>query len=167
MENGNVKRATDLADALPLAAALRRYFRRHAPSQDVEDLVQEVFLNLQSRKLETPIENLEGYVFMIAGNLVRRRFQTRRLVFTGATDDLDGSCDITPERIAIDQDRLQRVKHAIEMLPPRTRQVFVLHRFEDMTYPSIARGLGISVSAVEKHIIASLKALRSVLGDDL
>ena len=167
MEEGNARQRTDIGDALPLAAALRQYFRRHAPPQDVDDLVQEVFLNLQSRRRETPIENLEGYVFMIAGNLMRRRMQTRQLVLTGSPDDLDAPCDLTPERICIDQDRLQRVERAIQMLPTRARQVFVLHRFEDMTYPSIARGLGISVSAVEKHIIASLKALRDVLGGEL
>lgn len=166
MGEGDVARRPDIDDALPLAAALRRYFRRHAQPQDVEDLIQEVFLNLQARRRVTPIENLEGYVFMIAGNLLRRRARALPLVLTGSVDELDLACEITPEQIAIDQDRLQRVERAIQALPPRTRQVFVLHRFEDMTYPAIARGLGISVSAVEKHIIAGLKALREVLGGE-
>ena len=44
-------------------------------------------------------------------------------------------------------------------LPERTRDVFMLHRFEQMSYPEIARAFGISVSAVEKHIIKALRRL--------
>lgn len=155
----------DMNNALPLAGALRRYFRRHVPAQEVEDLVQEVFLNLQARRRDAPIEDMERYVFSVAGNLLRRRTRAPQLLLTGSPEDLDIGNDITPERIAIDFDRLRRTERAIQALPQRTQQIFVLHRFEDMTYPSIARGLGISVSAVEKHIIAGLKALRDALGD--
>jgi RNA polymerase sigma-70 factor (ECF subfamily) len=59
------------------------------------------------------------------------------------------------------RERLKRIREAIANLPPRTRDVFVLHRFEDMTYKSIADGLGISVSAVEKRIIVALKHLKA------
>lgn len=167
VSDAGASKPNDIAEALPLAVALRRYFKRCAPPQDVDDLVQEVFLNLQSRQRETKIENLEGYVFMIARNLARRRMTTRHLVLTESSDDLDVPCEITPEQIAIGQDSLRRVECAIRALPPRTRQVFVLHRFEEMTYPSIARGLGISVSAVEKHIMAGLKVLRDAMGGEL
>ena len=43
---------------------------------------------------------------------------------------------------------------------------FVLHRFEEMTYPAIAQCLHISVSAVEKQIMNALRLLRDELEKD-
>src|SRR3546814_13009532 len=65
---------------------LRRYFRRRADDADVDDLVQEVFLRLQSAQLSTPIDNVERYLFAAARNaLIRlhRRKQERMGVGEG------------------------------------------------------------------------------------
>ena len=48
--------------------------------------------------------------------------------------------------------RLERVKEGLAKLTPRTREVFLMHRIEEMKYREIAQALGISQSAVEKHI---------------
>ena len=55
-----------------------------------------------------------------------------------------------------------QVLAAIKGLPPRTREAFIFHRFEEMTYPEIARRLGVSISAV-KQLIA--RAIRQVSAD--
>ena len=44
-------------------------------------------------------------------------------------------------------------------MPERTRDIFVLHRFENISYGEIAMRMNISVSAVEKHIMKALKLL--------
>lgn len=49
---------------------------------------------------------------------------------------------------------------ALNALPPRARQVVILRRFENLTYLQIAARLGISVSAVEKHMARAMAALR-------
>jgi RNA polymerase sigma-70 factor (ECF subfamily) len=66
----------------------------------------------------------------------------------------------------LDREALERVVEAIAGLPPRTREVFVLHRFEEITGARIAEQLGISESAVEKHIMKALKALHRRLSAD-
>jgi len=45
-----------------------------------------------------------------------------------------------------------RVKAGLEKLPPRTREILLMHRLNNLTYSEIASRLGISSSAVEKHI---------------
>ena len=57
------------------------------------------------------------------------------------------------------RERLRIVEQAIDELPPRTREVFVLHRIEGMKYSEIARALDISVSAVEKNMARALAHL--------
>jgi len=61
--------------------------------------------------------------------------------------------------------RLARAEEAIAGLPKLTREVFYMHRFEDLSYERIARRLDIEVKEVEGHIAATLIALRRALKD--
>ncbi|MGH6781447.1 MAG: sigma-70 family RNA polymerase sigma factor, partial [Sphingomonadaceae bacterium] len=48
--------------------------------------------------------------------------------------------------------RLERVRLGLAELSPRTRQIFLMHRIDGLKYREIADELGITMSAVEKHI---------------
>jgi RNA polymerase sigma-70 factor (ECF subfamily) len=48
---------------------------------------------------------------------------------------------------------------ALLRLPERTRTVFILRRLEGMRFHEIASHLGISVSAVEKHMVRAIHQL--------
>lgn len=61
--------------------------------------------------------------------------------------------------------RLARAEEAIAGLPKLTREVFYMHRFEDLSYERIARRQGIDAKEVEGHIAATLIALRRALKD--
>lgn len=56
------------------------------------------------------------------------------------------------DEVLIARKRLESVRAAIDALPPRTREVFLMHRLEGAKYREIAIALGMSQSAVEKHI---------------
>jgi RNA polymerase sigma-70 factor (ECF subfamily) len=138
--------------------ALKRYFSKRVPAMEVDDLVQEVLLSLHSRRKNEQIENIQGYLFTVAAHVLAKR---HRLQARAATPQaIDPPFDpLSPERILIGQEGLAAALEVIRSLPPRTRQIFVLHRFEEMTYTRIAAHLGISVSAIEKHIMLALRAL--------
>lgn len=159
--NANAANA-DLATLESYTPALRRYFRRHLETTVVEDLIQEVFVGMLSRGSDAPIENLDGYIFSVAANVLRRHQRreatTRHALQQFLINDRD-DIEPSPERIAAGKESLLNAMIVIEALPPRTRDIFVLHRFEGMSYGAIARSSGISVSAVEKHIIKALQAL--------
>ena len=53
--------------------ALRRYFQKRVGHAEAEDLVQDVFLAMQSRGAGAQIENVEGYLFRIAATVLARR----------------------------------------------------------------------------------------------
>ena len=65
----------------------------------------------------------------------------------------------------IDRQNLAAAAAAIRALPPKTRDAFLLHRFEGLTYRQIAGRLGISVSMIEKHIAEALRQLKTSRGD--
>lgn len=132
---------------------LRRYFMRRVPQAEAEELVQDVFLAMHARSAAEPIDNVQGYLFRIAANLLTKRHDVGQ---TGIDDLHDLAEGFSPERILIGRQEAARVLVAIRNLPPRTREAFALHRFEDMTYEAIARRLGISVSAVSKLVARAL-----------
>lgn len=146
---------------------LRRFFRRRiGRHRDADDLVQEVFLRVARQGEAEAIETRSRYLFAAASNVLRdetRREAVRRNVALGLADTVAGQDQAPcPERILSGRQRVDNVLKSLRDLPERTRMVLMLSRFEEMTYPAIANQLGISVSAVEKHIMKALAHLRKV-----
>lgn len=143
--------------------ALRRHFQKRGAGADAEDLVQEVFLRLQTGAERAAIENVEGYIFRIANNVLISRHRhdlvEGRPFRDAMPDDLEGPDQLSPEHILLGREAWIRFVAGLEALPPRAREAFLLHRFEEMTYAAIARRMGVSVSAVEKLISRALQQL--------
>jgi len=71
-----------------------------------------------------------------------------------------------PENIFSEEIRTILVK-TLQELPPQTRKVFMMSRFEQKSGKEIAEMLGITVKGVDYHIAKALKALRISLKDYL
>lgn len=136
--------------------ALRAYFSKRAPAADVDDLVQDVFLRLQMRASAAPVENVQGYLFRVAANVLidrRRHDHSRGWDRTGELDEASYPIEErSPERALIGKQDYTQLILAISRLPPRMRAAFMFHRFEQMTYPAIARRMGNSPDAVKQLI---------------
>ena len=163
---------TDLAvRSRTLRGALTRYFQRRLPdSNDVDDLVQEVFLRIVRRGNSQDLDRFEGYVFETAASVIKDRFRRRRTRMSAShvpfEPDLHGQTDVSPEQTVLAREALRSTTRAIMALPERTRTIFVLRRLEGLSHPEIARRLGLSLSAVEKHIQRAAKHLLSVGEED-
>ncbi len=148
---------------------LRRYFSKRVPAADIDDLVQEVLLRMQVHG-KAPIEHLDRYLFTVAASVLtdqaRRRSVRRDTAHETLEENQYPTEERTPERVLLDREALELVVAAIATLPARTRDVFVLHRFEEMTCTRIAEQLGMSVSAVEKHVMKALRVLHGRLSED-
>lgn len=152
--------ADPIVELLP---AVRRFFVRRTSIAEAEDLTQEVYVHMAKRPQAGPIDNLSGYVFQVATNVLAMKGRRDRVRQAGLHIELtDGSHPVdeeSPESILLRRDQLRAVRELIEELPERVRTAFVLHRFEEMTYDAIACQLDVSVSSVEKYIARALKHL--------
>lgn len=151
-------------------APLMAFFRRRVKSNDeVEDLTQEVLLRVVGYADTPGFDLADRLIFTVASNLLRdraRRMKSRHanmhivleLEAGDAAPDalIEG---LSPERVLISKEALDRTLKAFQGLSPRTREVFVLYRLEGFRRGEIAQRLGISVSAVEKQIANALKHL--------
>lgn len=152
--------------------ALMRYFGRHLASrEDAEDLTQETLARLSQQPSTEGLVNAEAYLLRIASNLLRDRFRRDRSHHASEHVSIDASMQEWPgeepscERVYEDRERLQAFLQALDELPPRCRQVFLLQRYEGLTYSAIAKRLEISVSGVEKHMMRALLHFDVRLGD--
>ncbi|WP_279357673.1 RNA polymerase sigma factor [Methylobacterium indicum] len=125
---------------------------------DAADARQETYLRLIKALSRTEIEQPRVFLFFIARNVARslgkrRRFEAK--LFRSATEaDLGDIADaqMRTEQQVIARQQLRLVVAAIDDLPPRCREVFLLSAFDGLANSQIADRLGISQRMVEKHI---------------
>lgn len=148
--------------------ALRRYFgkRAHQPA-DVDDLVQEVLVRLAVRGDCESIEMPEAYLMRTATNVWRDFLRKKRTHAVDAhVEYVEGHAreENGPSEELEGSELINAILAALGELSDRTRQIFVLCRVEGMRQKAVAKRLGISVSAVEKHMIRAIAHLTASLG---
>lgn len=120
------------------------------------DLAQDVYLKLHEVQNAGEIRNGKAYLFRVAANLATDHLRTearRAELLSEAQDILSAVSETrTPERELIGREDIARLRQAAESLPPLSREIFRLNRFEGRTQREIAESLGVSLTTVEKHI---------------
>ena len=134
-----------------------------------EDLVQAMFEKVAAVSADQPIGSPVAFLYRLGANLMLDdiRQDRRRGLRDRAWSDLQGSgagdawaSDAPGAHQTLEaRQRLQRLLKAVETLPPQTRRAFRMHKLEGMSHAQTATALGVSKSAVEKHISLALKLL--------
>jgi RNA polymerase sigma factor (sigma-70 family) len=150
--------------------ALRRFLRRWmSDPQEISDVTQEVYLRLMRGGSPGKLsDNARAYVFTTAVNLVRdrkRRARARHLDQHVPLEEAESvRCPTqSPEETTQWLQQVELLKAALRGLEPRYRQVFVLHKIQNRTYPEIARELGVCVRTVERYLTIALAHCRQKL----
>jgi len=129
------------------------------------DLVQDLFLRFWRRPL-VQVEELSTYLLRCAGNIAidhLRSEGTRVRVTEGWQPDQPDSHGSEPQAALEAGNDLRHVEAALRALPERTRQIFLLNRIHGRKYAEIAKAMGLSQSAVEKHMMRALEACKASL----
>lgn len=137
----------------PHDAKLKAYLRSAFPSvRDVEDVVQESYLRVWRARTTQPIRLAKTFLFTVARrialDLVRRE---RRSPFVAVKDPEQLLVlDTTPDAAAAAETsmQLQLLTEAVDSLPPRCREIFVLCQVEGLAQSEVARRLGLSANTV-------------------
>ena len=150
------------------AAPLQRFFRSYRlNAADVEDLTQDVFVRLAAPNAQVELRKPESFVFTLALNLVRdraRRLHIKALPKSVAIDTVSLSCKRpTPDESLELEQCLKEVEECLKGVKPSAREAFLLHRVYGESHAQIATRMCISVSMVEKHIMAVAASLQRAL----
>ena len=142
--------------------SLSRFVRRYGRLEgDVEDILQETFLNTFAASKNSTIEFPKKYLFTTAKHLASRE-KTR--VSAKLTDYIEDSSDSI--LLSNDEDAFQLLsayqeqqilKKALASLPSKCQQVTRMRLIHGMRLKDIAEQLALSVSTVEKHVAKGLE----------
>lgn len=145
--------------------AVRTYLvRRLGCAEAGRELAQDVFLKLLMQPQVGPLRNPRGFLLTVARNLSidRLRAEAIRPILEPIEDHEDTLLDPVsdPARISEDRQHLRILVEGIEKLPPKSRDVFFLYRFEGLAQREIADRLGISAKTVEANLARAMLHLR-------
>lgn len=155
-----------------LTGRLRRFVRaRVSTREDAEDVIQEAYLRVLRYSAEHEVESQERLLFSAAKNLAvdnRRRRSVRQRTASdyAILEALFTQTWPSTDEVVYASQRLSSVEAAVARLPPRCREVFWYNRVDGLSYAQVAAHLGISASAVEKHMARACLLIDAMLNDD-
>jgi RNA polymerase sigma factor (sigma-70 family) len=139
--------------------------RRGFTREDAEDLIQEAYLRVYEYCERGVAREPEKVLVRTVMNLSinDHRYQRRHLY-----DSIENLPLVDPappaEEVLAAERRLALIVHTLEAVEARTREAFLLHRVDGLSYAQIAKQMGLSVSAVEKHIAWAMAVLLDAQG---
>lgn len=133
-----------------------------------EEVVQNVFFRIwEKRSSLTLNENIEKYLYRAVHNEsidvyrktcfendFKNSLKHDPFLNNGSSDD-----PLSNKELAI------KLQTAIDKLPDKSKEVFLLSRYASLSYKQISEKIGITTKGVEFHIIKALKILRMELKD--
>ncbi|MDO6603957.1 sigma-70 family RNA polymerase sigma factor [Arenibacter palladensis] len=123
-----------------------------------EDIVQDVFVNLLTKKDNTILLNINAYVWRaIKNNSIKYVSRTKK------NEPLDENClsiPLSEEPIIEHANRASIIHESINKLPHGCKSVFELCALDGHKYNSAADQLGISVNTVKTQMKKAYKILR-------
>jgi RNA polymerase sigma factor (sigma-70 family) len=148
----------------PHDAKLRAYVRGRFPGvRDVDDVVQESYLRLWKARALQPIRSAKSFLFQIASNLA---IDTVRRHRSSPIDDVTDFAalfvmDDRPDAAAsaARQQEIELLVEAIDALPDRCREIFILRKLRGVSQKDIAARLGLSEQTVQVQAARGLRRI--------
>lgn len=146
--------------------ALTHYAFTFVSDRDIaEDLVQDVFVGLwSSRDRLSIVKEPKNYLFTSVRNACvayLKKVEKDQKILEELNVQMTSPALIQDELIKIQLKR--RLKKAIYHLPSKTKEVFILHKKEGLSFEEIAAYLGKSVKTVEKQVARAYLLLKEEL----
>ena len=130
----------------------------------IEDVLQEVFLKLWEDRDNTQISYIKTYLFKAAKNRVLNHLRDEQNRYRLLENWFNQQVEEQQHHECYDiESFVQVVNNAIDQLPAKCRDIFLLSRREQLTYKQIALQLNISTKTVETQMGIALKRIRDVV----
>lgn len=162
--------ADGLADIfLSHRTALLRFLRARGAGDAAEDMVQDMWVKIQSREAEDVADPLP-YLYRMANNLMLDRYRSAARREKREQDWAEGGTGVMAEAaddVPVDEQliaaqRLEQARAVLRDLGPRVELVFRRFRIEGVGQRTIADELGVSLTTVEKDLQKAYRAMMAL-----
>ncbi len=137
-------------------------------TEEAEEVVADVFLTIWKNRKHLSVEkNFKAYLYVSVRHASLAMLKKRQPLFEDVEDILFSTNlldDNDPGRILEHKELQHQLSVAIESLPSRCKQIFLMSRMEALTYREISEVLGIAEKTVENQLVKALSILRDCLG---
>lgn len=164
---------------LSFFAKMKRFALQYViREEDAENIVQDIFFELWEKQLEfTSFVNLNGFLFMMLKNRCID-FLRRKTLEQQAAEEIQSeyirtlrlkleSLETLDNKFLNDNDIDTVIQNAIESLPEKCREIFVMNKIEGKKQKVIAQELSISINTVESQMAIAYKKLKEALKDHM
>lgn len=134
-----------------------------------EEIVSDVFVNIWLKREKLLLDdNLQSYLFRSVHNKCIDYLRSQKSVKNQKTvelyslldDEIFAESNFVIEKI-FSENLEQTIQQAINKLPERRREIFLLNRMENLSYQQIADKLSISINSVKTQISRSIEFLQN------
>jgi RNA polymerase sigma-70 factor (ECF subfamily) len=155
-------------EVLPLEPVLIQFLHRNwRNASDIGDLKQDIYVQVYEAALKGLPAHPRQFVFATARNLLINRVKREQIVSIEAMADLDllGLAEETPgpDRAVLARDELLQLQIALDRLPERHREIFVMAQIEGLTGRQIAERTGLAESTVSLHLAKATRLIADQL----
>ena len=128
--------------------------KRLGSSTDAADLVQDTFINVMTSGAVADIREPRPFLATVARRLMAHRYRRLALeeAYLKALAALPEALAPSPEDSALALEALTALDQALDGLPPKVREAFLLAHLDGLRYAEIAERLQVSVSSVKQYL---------------
>jgi RNA polymerase sigma-70 factor (ECF subfamily) len=158
-------RRLSAAVGLHFDAVWRMVRRLGVPEADADDAAQQVFLALDKRLADVPVERERAFLMSVAVRIAANaRRHLRRSREDAGLDDEGATDDASPERALEQRQLLSELDQALSGLAEEQRNIFVLYEIEGFSLPEIADSLDIPLGTATSRLRRARELFESWLG---
>lgn|SRR5690606_19871483 len=144
---------------------LRNYLLyRYRDAESADDIAQNAFVKLWENCGMILPEQARSFLFTTATRMSLNVLKHNKVVEGFALRSRRSESDVeSPEFLILEDELRVRLEKALNNLPEKRRVVFMMNRFDNLSYAEIASHLGISVKTVEKRMHYALLEMRQII----
>ncbi len=133
--------------------------KRLGCTHQAADLAHDTFVRVLAREHSVAIQEPRAWLSTIAHGLVidHRRRRALERAYLESIAHLPEPLAPSAEDTALIIEALARIDALLQGLKPRARRVLLLSRLDGLSYPQIAKQLGVSLSSVEKDMAVAVR----------
>ncbi len=135
--------------------------------EDAQEIIHETFLKIwKTKESLLLVRSFEDYAYTLAKNLLfnlLKRKKVGRRVMQFLADESIKNAGPSPDQELLYKQYYQAAIDAINRLSEQKRKIFLLRTQENLSLGEIADEMGISISAVKKHLYGAFESVKEAL----